>query len=256
LALPKKVFVFVLIVALAGGLAYYFYFRAPQSIERSAHSAIVVDPALDAPVASSAAAPSSTGPVIGLENYFRSLDAANAEIYVVKAGDNLTNISKRYGVTVGQIMAASGLRDPNKLQVGMNLKIMKDKWSVLVDKATYTLYLKAGEKTVKNYKVGLGKGDSTPAGSFKIVNRLENPTWYHDGKVAPYGDPTNPLGTRWLGFDLKSYGLHGTIEPASIGKSESLGCVRMLNADVEELYGLLPVGTPVTIIEKLGTPRA
>ena len=210
-----------------------------------------------APTPASAAPLSPPGSESGLEAYFRSLTPANSEVYTVQAGDTLTKISKLYGVTTGQIMAVNGLQDENKLRVGMKLKIMKDKWKLVVDKTTYTLYLKAGDYAVKTYRIGTGKDNSTPVGEFKIVNRLKNPTWYHDGTVAPFGSPENPLGTRWMGFDAKTYGLHGTTQPESIGKSESLGCIRMLNSDVEELYELLPVGTAITILEspKAGTKR-
>jgi lipoprotein-anchoring transpeptidase ErfK/SrfK len=50
-----------------------------------------------------------------------------------------------------------------------------------------------------------------------------------------------------MGFDKPAYGIHGTIEPKSIGTQASEGCVRMLNKEVEELYSLVPVGTKVTI---------
>ena len=66
-------------------------------------------------------------------------------------------------------------------------------------------------------------------------------------ETIPGGDPRNELGSRWIGFK-PSYGVHGTIFPESIGKAESHGCVRMNNKDVEELYGLVVVGTPVKII--------
>ena len=56
-------------------------------------------------------------------------------------------------------------------------------------------------------------------------------------------DVKNPAG------DGRGLGIHGSKDPSSIGKSVSAGCVRMHNADVEELYGLLPVGTPVTVVD-------
>ena len=57
------------------------------------------------------------------------------------------------------------------------------------------------------------------------------------------------LGTHWLSLDLPGYGIHGTWEPDTVGKQESAGCIRLVNADIEELYTLLPVGTPVVIQE-------
>ena len=56
-----------------------------------------------------------------------------------------------------------------------------------------------------------------------------------------------PLGTRWLGLSIKGYGIHGTNNPASIGKNASHGCVRMRNRDVEELFGMVGVGDQVEL---------
>ena len=277
MALPKISIALGAVLLAAGAAAGFFAAKhsgvcaVPKSAEKPSFTATASDPAAtsvslqigtQAQPAASAAVPAPVDPnlsvsmnAIGLQEYFRSLNESNAGTYVVKAGDNLTRISELNGVTVGQILAASGLTDPNKLQVGMKLKIMREKFDVVVDKSAYTLYLRAAGKTVQTYPIGLGKDNSTPIGAFKVVNKLKNPTWYHSGKVVPFGDPENPLGTRWLGFDIKGYGLHGTIEPESIGKSESMGCVRMQNEHVEALYELLSVGTPITIVEKLGAAR-
>ena len=74
--------------------------------------------------------------------------------------------------------------------------------------------------------------------------------------MAKPNTPENPLGTRWMGFDLESYGLHGTTEPDSIGKSRSLGCIRMLNPEVEELFELVGEGTAITVMDSTGSPQA
>ncbi|HEY7391907.1 MAG TPA: L,D-transpeptidase [Bryobacteraceae bacterium] len=86
----------------------------------------------------------------------------------------------------------------------------------------------------------------SPAGSYKIVQRIANPTWYTKGKVVPPGK-ANPLGTRWIGLSAKGYGIHGTNNPSSIGASVSHGCIRMRNRDVEELFPLVSVGDSVDL---------
>jgi lipoprotein-anchoring transpeptidase ErfK/SrfK len=184
----------------------------------------------------------------GYEDYFMSLDETNSDVYVVKMGDSLGKIAKGYGVTAGTIRTANRVQG-DRIRPYQELKIMKDKWRILVDKSTNILILKAGDRIVKTYPVGTGKGGGTPVGDFTIVNRLKNPTWYYEGTVAGPNDPGNPLGTRWLGFDIHGYGLHGTRDPDSIGKYETLGCIRMRNEDVEEIFELLTDGTPVTVIE-------
>jgi lipoprotein-anchoring transpeptidase ErfK/SrfK len=100
----------------------------------------------------------------------------------------------------------------------------------------------------KVYKVAVGK-DATPSptGTFTIVQRVENPAYYHDGLVVPAG-PGNPVGTRWMGLSQKGYGIHGTNAPRSIGKAASHGCIRMRQKDLEELYAEVRSGDTVEIV--------
>ena len=120
--------------------------------------------------------------------------------------------------------------------------------SILIDKSDNTLFLMDGAKILKTYSVSTGENNSTPVGTFKIVNKLEDPTWYRPGGgVFPAGDKRNQLGTRWMGLSKKGYGIHGTLEPDALGKQVSAGCVRMKNEEVEELFNRVEPGTPVTI---------
>jgi lipoprotein-anchoring transpeptidase ErfK/SrfK len=100
----------------------------------------------------------------------------------------------------------------------------------------------------KVYPVAVGRDRSpSPAGSFKIVTRVPNPTWYGPKKVVAPGK-ANPLGTRWIGLSQKSYGIHGTNVPSSIGKAASHGCIRMHKSDVEELFELVEAGDTVDLL--------
>ena len=119
---------------------------------------------------------------------------------------------------------------------------------VWVDKSDNTLALKLGGHILKTYTVSTGVNNSTPVGTFKVTTMLENPTWYK-GSGAVFGphDKRNQLGTRWIGFNKKGYGIHGTTEPEKLGRQVSAGCVRMRNRDVEELFTFVKPGTVVTI---------
>lgn len=218
-------------------------------------AASAIDPAAAvqatvAPVAPVPAGETASDPLPGqtvLMDYFKGLTDANSAVYVVKPGDNLTRIAKQYGVTPGLIAAANGVQ-VDRIYPGRSLRIPTAKFSVLVDKTRNALFLKADGTVVRGYRIATGKDRSTPEGSFKIKNHLKNPTWYYEGKVIPHESPDNPLGTRWMGFDKEGYGLHGTTKPEEIGQFATLGCVRMLNEDIEFLYELLAVGTEVNII--------
>ena len=86
-------------------------------------------------------------------------------------------------------------------------------------------------------------------GTFRIVNKIMDPVWYTEKAVVPAESPENVLGSRWMGFNLAGYGIHGTVSPEKIGQQATKGCVRMLNAEVEELYTIIPAGTEVTITD-------
>jgi lipoprotein-anchoring transpeptidase ErfK/SrfK len=93
----------------------------------------------------------------------------------------------------------------------------------------------------------------SPAGAFKIVERIPDPTWYTKGRIVPPGK-ANPLGTRWLGLSVKGYGIHGTNNPSSIGHNASHGCIRMRNHDVEQLFEMVSVGDAVELYDQ-ATPE-
>lgn len=180
--------------------------------------------------------------------YEQISESAESLIHTVKPGDTLYEIAKKYKTTVELLMKGNSLKDWT-IFPDMKLKVVTGTFSIQVDKTQNVLTLFLNDNSIKEYRVATGAGDSTPAGEFHIANKLENPTWFKAGAVVPPGSPENLLGTRWLGFDKPGYGIHGTIEPESIGQHVSHGCVRLLNEEVEELYGLIPLGAKVTIVE-------
>jgi len=170
----------------------------------------------------------------------------NTEIREVQAGDSLGKIAKQYNTTVDLIKQSNGLTS-DVIRVGQRLRVWKGKFSVFVDKSQNILILKNGGEVVKVYSVSTGLNNSTPVGTFKITAKLVDPVWFKSGAVVPPESPANVLGTRWMGFDIAGYGIHGTTEPDKIGQQVTAGCVRMRNEEVEQLHTLIPVGTEVTI---------
>ncbi len=105
-------------------------------------------------------------------------------------------------------------------------------------------------RVIRIYSVATGASVSpSPTGSFQLISKVTDPTYYHSGRVIPPGN-SNPLGNRWLGISKKGYGIHGTNVPSSIGKAASHGCIRMGKHDVEELFTLVRVGDEVEIHEQ------
>lgn len=115
---------------------------------------------------------------------------------------------------------------------------IKNKYCILVDVSEFDLYLidKSTNKAVKVYPIAGGKpATPSPIGTWKIISKAANWGW--------------GFGTRWmeLGVPWGKYGIHGTNKPLTINNPDSLGCIRMFNSDIEELYGYVDCGTEVVI---------
>ncbi len=169
-------------------------------------------------------------------------------LYEIKPGDTLNKIAREFNTTIDLIKKSNNLSSDNIIP-GRKIKVWTAPFNILVDKSQNILILKSDEEAFKTYTVSTGVNNSTPIGTFKIVNKLQNPTWYKAGAVVPPGSPQNILGSRWLGLNLANYGIHGTTDPESLGKQATQGCVRLSNSDVEELYTIVPAGSEVTIVD-------
>lgn len=177
--------------------------------------------------------------------------------YVVQAGDSIRAIANKFGTTVEVIVQANELKRPDIINPGKRLRVFGGKMTLEVSKSRNDLLLLANGRFFKRYRVGTGKYDRTPPGTFVIGERIKEPAWWRDdGKTVPFGDKENILGTRWMSLKatgttaaVTGYGIHGTWDNESVGKSESAGCIRMRNEDVEELFEMVPAGTVVTIQE-------
>lgn len=185
---------------------------------------------------------------LNIKLLFSPLPTEESVVHEVVAGDSLFKLAQKYGTTMELIKKSNHLQS-DTIKTGMKLKIVNGTFSIKVDKSKNILNLYFNHKLFKQYRVATGLSGGTPAGEFRVVNRIENPTWYKTGAVVPAGDPKNYLGTRWIGLDVPGYGIHGTTEPQSIGHHSTSGCVRMLNEEVEELYIIVPQGTVVRIVE-------
>ncbi len=181
---------------------------------------------------------------------FSKIITPDSELYVVMPGDSLIKIANKYSTTVDLIKRANDLRS-DLIMPGTKLKVQKVSFHIIIDKSQSILTLLLGDEVIKSYIVSTGKNNSTPTGTFKIKDKLVRPVWYNRGVAVPADNPENVLGSRWMGLTTEEggYGIHGTIEPESIGYQCTDGCVRMRNEEVEELYAIVPVGTGVTIVD-------
>ncbi len=186
--------------------------------------------------------------------------------YTMQFGDRLQKVAQNYDIPWELVCRLNGISDPKKVRAGQAIKIIKGPFHAVVRKSAFTMDLyigspgEAGSVYITSFPVGLGKDDSTPPGTWMVEpqRKLKNPTYYSprgEGVIAA-GDPRNPLGDYWIGLTgidgqavgKISYGIHGTIEPDTIGKMESMGCIRLRNEDVAVVFDLLMEGKSTVIV--------
>ena len=141
--------------------------------------------------------------------------------------------------------------------------------ALVLDRRKRLVSLLENGQVLRQFPVAVGMpGWETPVGSFKVTNKTENPIWEHPerGTHTPAG-PTNPLGSRWIGFhqdcqgrrgwdgeqmlDVKGCvvaGFHGTPHRWTVGQALSHGCVRLYDEHVRQLFEFVSLGTPVTVL--------
>ncbi|WP_205093104.1 L,D-transpeptidase family protein [Thalassobacillus pellis] len=161
-------------------------------------------------------------------------------IHIVKAGEILSQIAQDYRTPLPSIIRANPGINPNLIYPGQRIVIpgfppietIPYRIDVSINRRSLRLY--RNDVLQKEYPIAVGRIlHNTPIGSFIIINKAPN--------------PGGPFGTMWMSLSKEHYGIHGTNDPSSIGKSVSRGCIRMHNKDVEELARTIPIGTPVTI---------
>ncbi len=172
----------------------------------------------------------------------------------VRDGDTLIGIRQRVLRERPTLTLCTGLiqranRQKGYLREGDVLRIPTDRVRTIVDISAKWLYYLHGNEVVAAYRVATGReGQETDPGRHLVGAKQEEPPWFPPGRVVPYGDPENPLGTRWIGLEnSNSLGIHGTWAPETIGTMASDGCIRLLNEDVEALFEILPKGTEVIL---------
>jgi lipoprotein-anchoring transpeptidase ErfK/SrfK len=187
-------------------------------------------------------------------------------VYQVASGERLATIAGRNAVTWELLSRVNGVT-PRRLRSGQNIKIFKGPFHAIVYKHSFKMeiYLGApggaGSMYIASYPVGLGKDNSTPTGLWlcKAGDKIRNPRYYppHGGEILAPDDPKNPLGGYWIAIEgqdgqalgKESYGIHGTTDPGSIGKMESMGCIRLKSEDISWVFDFLVDGKSKVLVK-------
>jgi LysM repeat protein len=166
--------------------------------------------------------------------------------YTIQPGDQLRKIAGEYKLS-WEYLAKLNQIDPKRIQVGKPLKVVRGPFAAHVSLSRFELTIHLQSYVVQQFRVGVGQDRSTPSGKLVVLEKIADPQYTDpQGRVIDGGDPKNPLGPRWLDLG-NSYGIHGTIDPASIGQAASRGCIRLKNDDAIEVYDYLVKGSEVVI---------
>jgi lipoprotein-anchoring transpeptidase ErfK/SrfK len=133
---------------------------------------------------------------------------------------------------------------------------------VIVDKTASTVTAVDGEgKAIAQYPATMGsEHDPLPIGDWKVNGVSKNPPFHYnpdlfwdadakDEKATIKPGPNNPVGVVWIDLSKPHYGIHGTPEPSTIGKTQSHGCIRLTNWDAAELAEMVAPGIPAILKE-------
>jgi L,D-transpeptidase ErfK/SrfK len=198
------------------------------------------------------------------------------QVTIVGQEDTLSDIARRFNVGYEEIVRANPGVDPWIPRVGSEVVVptqfvlpLAERKGIVVNTAAMRIYyfppVKPGEKqVVYTHPIGIGKvGWSTPEGTTKIVSKEKDPVWRptasiraehkKNGDILPAvvpAGPDNPLGNRKFTLGWPSYLIHGTNKPYGVGLRSSHGCLRMYPEDVVKLFDMVPVGTPVTVVNQ------
>lgn len=169
--------------------------------------------------------------------------------HMVESGESLYVIARRYKITQKLLATINRISNPNRIRAGSRLKTIQGPFNAVVWKSEHRMDMYLGDTYIRSFRVGLGTNGGTPVGRWIVKSKLENPDWIDPTSGRHYlkDDPKNPIGERWIGLKCiegecvgrEGYGIHGTIEPESIGADMSMGCVRLGQDDVVLVYDLL-----------------
>lgn len=190
------------------------------------------------------------------------------QVHTVSPEETLLEIARRYDLGFVELRTANPGLDAWIPEPGTNVilpsrHVLPDtpRTGIVINLAEQRLYYfpsKGGPPLT--FPVGIGKTNwETPLGRTKIVGKRENPVWTPPASICaerpdlparvPPG-PSNPLGAFALDLEWEGFVIHGTNRPAGVGRRVSHGCIRLYPEDIAQLFPLVRLGTPVTVVDQ------
>jgi hypothetical protein len=179
--------------------------------------------------------------------------------YVTQPGDTLDRVAQKCNISWQLLARINGLMPPGAsnadaatkdqpLPVGKELKVVRGPFEAIVRLDKHELTLMLQNRYAGRFPIGVGRDQPKLDGNYMVRDKSVNPAYYGpDGVNVAAGDPKNPLGASWIGLTDR-IGIHGAADPKAIGRDDNRGAICVGQRDLEDLYGILTVGSRVTIV--------
>jgi hypothetical protein len=167
--------------------------------------------------------------------------------YIVQSGDTLDKIAERCGVPALLLARINGI-EAQQLQPGQELKTLRGPFTAVVSLDKHELMLKLqGGYYAGRFPIGVGTDCLKLEGTYTVQEKTPRPIYHGpDGSSFSAEDGRNPLGKFWIGLGDR-IGLHGTIDETGIGRDDNRGAICLKDRDIDDLFGILSVGSQVLI---------
>jgi LysM repeat protein len=179
--------------------------------------------------------------------------------YLTQPGDTLEKLAQKYNVPWQLLAKINGLVAPDApstdtstkdlpLPIGRELKVLRGPFEAIVHLDRHELTLVVQNRYAGRFPIGVGRDQPKLDGNYTIREKTLNPSYYGpDGVTLGPSDARNPLGGAWIGLSDR-IGIHGTNDPRGIGRDDNRGTICVSSRDLQDLYGILSVGSRVTVM--------
>jgi LysM repeat protein len=167
--------------------------------------------------------------------------------YKVQSGDRLDQIAQRYNVPWELLARINGLRNPERLTPGQELKVVRGPFNAVINLDRYEMTLMLQDRYAGRFPIGIGRDKAKLEGTYTVRDKIVAPIYQGpDGATAGAGEANNPLG-RFL-LDLgNQVGIHGTSDRGNVGRAEGRGSICLSDRDIDDVFGILSIGSRVVI---------
>jgi hypothetical protein len=174
---------------------------------------------------------------------------------VVQQGDTLDRIARRYTIPWQLLARINGLMPPGAsgfdeaqkdqpLPPGRQLKVVRGPFEAVVHLDRHELTLLVQNRYAGRFVIGVGRDELNLEGNFTVCDKRPLPIFSTPDQP---NNQTGTLGAAWIGLTDR-IGIHGTSNPQAIGRDDNRGTICVAERDLQDLYGILSVGSRVTIM--------